>query len=147
MNLKYTEHFIHTTINCPELLNTLRNHGYTKVENFHGQGHRIYKPIGLSPENTFYITLTPAYGQTSLEKFNDAKNNRILLVCDVQDYHGSYTILEDDSKYMPITGNLQTDMQTFTQRLLRAIIHITGPAQTLGISVSEYISKHLVAIS
>jgi hypothetical protein len=125
----------------------LRNHGYTKVENFHGSFHRIYKPIDLSPENTFYITLTPAYGQTSLEKFNDAKNNRVLLICDVQDYQGNFTILEDDSKYMPITGNLQHDMKTFTQRLIRAIIHVTGPAETLGIPVCEYISKHLVPIS
>lgn len=147
MNLKYTEHFIRTTITCPDLLKTLENHGYVNVENFQGHNKRLYKPKNASHDSMFYIALTPADGQTSMQKFNDDKNNRILLVCDVQDYHGNFTILEDDSKYMPISGNLQQDMQMFTQRLLRAIIHITGPAETLGISVSEYISKHLVPIN
>lgn len=136
MNSVYTILLDHVR-NSSEVAMILDNHGYFR----HSYGHNlVFFP--KNPGNKFHsIGLTPGLNQSPEQINKDVAKSRIMLVAEAMNSDGAYVILEDDTGYMTITGDLHDDLVTFCRRVVKAIIHVTGEAESLGMTPHDYVTK------
>lgn len=115
----------------------LDNHGYFRDV----KGYNLaFFP--KNPGETYHsIGMTPGLNQTQEQINKDIAKGRIMLVAEAINSSGAYVILEDDTGYMTVTGNLHDDMVTFCRRVVKAIVHVTGEAESLGLSPHDHIAK------
>lgn len=140
-NLKYTSQLILAITHGEYVKDTLSNHGLSRK--ILGSGSITFHPSLCHSCNYFTIGMHPTMGQTTQQQWEDAKNNRLLITTEIVSEIGEYIILEDHSRYMNLTGNLQNDLITYTSRVISVLVCVTGGAQSAGLSVTKYISSHL----
>lgn len=113
------------------------NHGYFRDV----KGYNIaFFP--KNPGETYHVIgMTPGLNQTKEQIDRDIAKGRIMLVAEAINSSGAYVILEDDTGYMSITGNIHDDVVTFCRRVVKAIVHVTGAAESLGITPHDYVTQ------
>ncbi len=113
----------------------LDNHGYFRQV--------VGTSVSYFPKNpgeTFHsIGMTPAQEQPGEAIQRDIAKGRIMLVGEACNSSGDCVILEDDTGYMTLTGDLSTDLITYCHRVVKAIINVTGAAESLGMTPHDYI--------
>lgn len=140
-NTKYTSQLINAIAHGQFVKDKLTNHGITR-QLFANTSITFFPSLCVS-SNKFTLGLHPTMGQNAQQIWTDTKMNRVLLTAEIVSEIGDYVILEDHSRYMTLTGNLDNDLTTYCQRVVRAMIDVSGGAQSLGLSVTKFISTHL----
>jgi hypothetical protein len=115
----------------------LDNHGYFREL----VGTSVTFFPKLPGEKFHSIGMTPAQEQSGEAIQRDVANGRILLIAEASNSSGDCIILEDDTGYMTLTGYLSNDLITYCHRVVKAIIHVTGAAESLGMTPHDYISQ------
>jgi hypothetical protein len=138
MNYIYAKTFIQFLKTSDLIVEKIINHGYFRVVN--GAGEILFYPLVVE-KNYHGIGLTPGYEQSILQLDKDAFNGRILLVAVAFNAGGAHIILEDDSHYMTLTGNLEEDARIYCLRVAKAIVNVTGPAIQTGLSIHDHITQ------
>lgn len=137
ITLDYIKAFKMSLKHCSFVGEQLDNHGYFR--------HSIGDSLVFYPKNPHdkyhSIGLTPGLNQEEAQLTKDMYHNRILLVAEASNSSGDYIILEDDTRYMKLTGDLRTDMLMYCRQVVKAIINVTGTAESLGITPHDYITK------
>jgi len=118
----------------------LLNHGYSKT--VLPQDGILFKPIDVLDHNKSYIiSVTPGGGQNLEQIITDVSKGYLLLVAEAFNTNGDHVILEDHSRYMRLTNHIQNDTITYCQKVINAIIHVTGAAETKGLTVHDHITQ------
>jgi hypothetical protein len=115
----------------------LDNHGYFRKM----VGNSISFFPKLPGETYHIIGMTPGHEQSGEAIQRDISKGRIMLVAEASNSSGDCVILEDDTGYMTLTGDLSTDIITYCHRVVKAIIHVTGAAESLGMTPHDYIRQ------
>ncbi len=117
--------------------NILANHGYFRDSY---QSNIAFYP--KNPDSKYHsIGMTPGLNQSQQQIDKDIAKGRIMLVAEAMNSSGDYVILEDDTGYMTLTGDLNTDITTYCRRVVKAIVNVTGSAESLGMSPHDYVTK------
>lgn len=136
LTLEYADVFKLGLKNSPFISTLFDKHGYFR--------HVIGDSIIFYPKNppTDYhsIGLTPGLNQTESQLFKDISRNRILLLAEASNSAGDYVIIEDSTHYMPLTGNLQSDMIVYCRHLFKAVDYVTGNAEQLKLSPHDFVT-------
>lgn len=138
MNFGYAQKFYTFLKESEMVVEKVINHGYFRVVN--GAGEILFYPLVVE-KNYHGIGLTPSWGQSPAQCAKDAYAGRILLVAVAFNAGGAHIILEDDSHYMTLTGNLEEDARIYCLRVAKAIVNVTGPATSSGLSIHDHITQ------
>lgn len=138
MNYEYAKKFTDFLKESDLVVEKMVNHGYFRMVT--NAGEIIFYPLVVE-KNYHGIALTPGFDQPIYQIQIDVYHNRILLLAVALNAGGAHIILENDSKYMPLTGNLQEDAETYCMRVAKAIVNVTGPAMGNGLSVHDHITQ------
>ena len=131
-----------------ELINFLQTSHFVELRLLnHGQ-HREVLPDGsitfypIEPLPKYHsIALTAGWDQTREQIAKDAFKGRILLVGEAANAAGAHVYLEDECHHMTLTGTVQADALTYCRRVVKAIVNVTGAAESKGMSVHDYITQ------
>lgn len=115
----------------------LDNHGYFREI----VGNSVVFYPKNPPGRYHSIGMTPALEQSGEVIQRDIAKGRIMLVAEAANSSGDIVILEDDTGYMTLTGDLTNDLITYCHRVVKAIVHVTGTAESLGMSPHDFIAK------
>lgn len=135
----YISTFIDAARRSSHVSSTLANHGYFR----HVIGDSIvFLPI--APKEQYHsIAMSPGFNQSSRVIECDASKSRVLLLGEACNSSGDYVILEDHTKYLTLTGFLKTDVISYCQCVINAIVGVTGQAESLGMTPHDYV--HMIA--
>ncbi len=137
-NFNYDQKFYTFLKESDFVVEKLINHGYFRVVN--GAGEILFYPLVVE-KNYHGIGLTPGWNQSLWQRGKDLAAGRILLVAVAFNAGGAHIILEDDSHYMTLTGNLEEDARIYCLRVAKAIVNVTGPAIQTGLSIHDHITQ------
>lgn len=137
-----TEQYAHSFCNLvaghsPVIDNFVNNCGY--IREFDG-GVR-FTPENHKCETSYSIGLTPCLNQSTFDVYKDISMGRMLLVAEALNFSGDYTILEDDTKYMVLTGYIMQDLNTYCRRVAKVIAYVTDSSKNLGMIPHDFIAR------
>jgi hypothetical protein len=112
-------------------------HGYFRIN----AGYNVAFYPNNPDEKYHALGLTPGLNQTPTVIARDVAKNRILLVAEGINSSGDYVIIEDDTNWMTLSGNLTVDLRIYCMRLARALGHVTNSAKSLGLTPHDFIAK------
>lgn len=121
------------------IANTVDNHGYFRT--VLPSGEILFYPVNSCSDNHYSIGVTPGLEQNASHVMKDIQRNRILLVVVASNSEGDYVILEDESRYMELTGDINVDAVTYCHRVVKAILSVTNAAKSKGITPHEHITQ------
>ncbi len=136
ITLEYAQQFMEYVKFSAGVMSSLDNHGYFRT--LLGDNVIFYPK---NPDAQYHsIEMTPGLDQSAFHVQQDVSKGRILLVAVASNSSGDYVIMEEDTGHMTLTGNLSDDLITYCHRVIKAIVHVTGTAQSLGMSPHDYVT-------
>jgi hypothetical protein len=79
--------------------------------------------------------------QSAFDVYKDISMGRMLLVAEALNFSGDYTILEDDTKYMSLTGYIMQDLNAYCYRVSKVIAYITDSSKNLKMIPHDFIAR------
>lgn len=137
ITMEYAYQFMDCVKVSAGIMVNLDNHGYfrelagTSVVFYPKNPGEKYHSIGM----------TPGLEQTGETIQRDVAKGRILLVCEASNSSGDIVILEDETGYMTLTGDLTNDLITYCHRVVKALTKVSDDAKSLGMTLHDYIAK------
>ena len=142
MDINYIDKFIHHLKNDDYLKNSMNNHGFERYVN--GCGIHFF-PLKEDVPG-FSVEITPGWGLKSDQIDNDAAKGRLLLVPKATNASGREIILNDNIRYITITGMILDDTAAYIRHVVNTLVNITGFAEMNRLSTYDYITELAIDI-
>lgn len=137
ITMEYAYQFMDYVKVSAGIMVNLDNHGYFR--SLAGTSVVFYPK---NPGETFHsIGMTPGLEQTGEWIQRDVAKGRILLVAEASNSSGDIIILEDETGYMTLTGELSTDLIAYCERVVKALQSVVNAAKSLEMTPHDYIAK------